>query len=259
MDTAALGIGDDLMATGFARGAAARGVKMAFGDGKRLLWGPFSEQAFRHNPNIATSLNGHAIEWCFYHKGNRQYNKLGNGRWLWNFEFKAKAGEFFFDARERAHIIKTRDAVLIEPNVPWTKSVAPNKDWGLDKYQQLADLLAQQGFVVHQTSYGKKRLRRVQIVNVPDFRCMAAALSGFDLVICPEGGMHHAAAAVGTSAIVLFGGFIPPQVTGYDNHVNLTGGAEACGSLRECSHCREAMHKITVEEVCHHAVRHISA
>ena len=37
-----------------------------------------------------------------------------------------------------------------------------------------------------------------------------------------------------TSAIVLFGGFIPPQVTGYNGHVNLTGGASAparCGML----------------------------
>jgi hypothetical protein len=61
--------------------------------------------------------------------------------------------------------------------------------------------------------------------------------------------MHHGAAAVGTPAVVIFGGFIPPAVVGYDMHVNLTGGAEACGSLNKCLHCRAAMEKISVEEV----------
>jgi hypothetical protein len=248
-----MGIGDEILATGMARGAAARGRKIAFGDGRRLIWGPFCEQAFRHNPNIARSPNEPGVEWLHYHKGNRQYNKLGSGRWIWNYAFKAQPGEFFFDERERSHTI--RRAVLIEPNVPWHKPVAPNKDWGLANYQALADRLLQLGLDVWQTSYGDKRLRGVQLVPVTDFRIAAAALAGFDLAICPEGGLHHAAAAVGTPAVVLFGGFIPAEVTGYDGHVNLTGGAAACGSLRECSHCREAMGKISVEEVCQHAIR----
>jgi hypothetical protein len=49
--------------------------------------------------------------------------------------------------------------------------------------------------------------------------------------------------------VVLFGGFIPPQVTGYPGHVNLTGGAVACGSLQRCSHCQAAMNAISVDEV----------
>jgi glycosyl transferase family 9 (putative heptosyltransferase) len=246
-----MGVGDDIMATGYARGAAARGRRVAFGDGKKLIWGPFSELAFRHNPNIARSLTDKGIEWCLYHKGNRLYNKLGNGRWLWNYDYRAPRGEFFFDERERAFTIR-RD-VLIEPNVPWHKSVAVNKDWGLENYQRLADLLTHWGFGVHQLSYGEKRLRNVQVVEVPDFRCAAAALAGFDLVITPEGGLHHAAAAVDTRAIVIFGGFIPPTVTGYAGHLNL-GEAEGCGSLRACQHCREALRRITVEEVAGHAL-----
>jgi hypothetical protein len=235
------------MATGMARGARSRGVKIAFGDGARLMWGPFSEIAFRHNPNIAREL-GPDVEWIHYHKGNRRYNKPGAGRWIWNFEFKAQPGEFYFSGHELEHKISRQ--ILIEPNVPWHKPVAPNKDWGLPNYQALADRLRLAGFDVFQLRHGSKRLAGVQLVDArDDFRCAAAALAGFGLVVCPEGGLHHAAAAVGTPAVVLFGGFIPPQVTGYDKHVNLTGGAEACGSLRECSHCRDAMRRITVDEV----------
>jgi hypothetical protein len=66
--------------------------------------------------------------------------------------------------------------------------------------------------------------------------------------------MHHGAAAVGVGGVVLFGGFIPPQTTGYAIHANLTGGAEACGSLAACAHCRDAMDRIEVEEVVEHAM-----
>jgi ADP-heptose:LPS heptosyltransferase len=71
------------------------------------------------------------------------------------------------------------------------------------------------------------------------------------LYIGPEGGLHHGAAAVGIPAVVLFGGFIPPQVTGYKTHVNLTGGADFfCGSLQACKHCAEAMERIKSKHVC---------
>lgn len=246
-----MGVGDEIMATGFARGAAAHGKRVAFGDGKRLIWGPWCHIAFKNNPNIAHSLAEPNIEWCHYHKGHRIYNKLGNGRWLWNYDYRAPRGEFFFDERERAFTIK-RD-VLIEPNVPWHKSVAPNKDWGLENFQRVANVLRQWGFGVWQLSHGEKRLRDVQVVNVPDFRCAAAAVAGFELVITPEGGLHHTAAAVDTRAIVLFGGFIPPRVTGYAGHINL-GEAEGCGSLRECQHCRRSLQRIKVDEVAGHAL-----
>jgi glycosyl transferase family 9 (putative heptosyltransferase) len=249
-----MGIGDEVMATGLARGAAARGKRIAFGDGRRLIWGPWCEQAFRHNPNIARTL-GPGIEWLDYYKGRRWYNSPGAGRWIWNFQFKATPGEFYFDRAELTHTVH-RPGVLIEPNVPWQKSVAPNKDWGFGRYQLLADRLRYRaGLKVYQFSHGKLRLAGVEQIAVADFRQAAAALAGVDLAIVPEGGLHHAAAAVGTKAIVIFGGFVPPQVTGYANHVNLTGDSEACGSWGECSHCRAALNRITVEEVYGNAVK----
>jgi hypothetical protein len=50
-----------------------------------------------------------------------------------------------------------------------------------------------------------------------------------------EGGMHHAAAAVGVPAVVLFGGFIPPEIMGYKGQISLTGGATACGNISQRS------------------------
>src|SRR5262245_14077334 len=244
-----MGIGDEVMATGFARGAAARGKRIAFGDGHKLIWGPWCEEAFRHNPNIARRADESGIEWCHYYKGNRHYNRLdaARRRWIWNYEFKAKPGEFYFTELERqAHRPGT---VLIEPNVPWHKSVAVNKDWGAGRYQMLADRPKRTGWRVLQSSYGEVRLFNVETISVDSFRQAAALAAGVDLVITPEGGLHHAAAAVGTRAIVIFGGFIPPAVTGYNAHINLTGDAEACGSLHRCDHCRRALDQIEVDHV----------
>lgn len=250
-----IGIGDEVMATGLARGAAARGKRIAFGDGRRLIWGPWCEQAFRYNPNIAHAIDDRA-EWVGYYKGNRLYNRAGDLRWFWNYEFKAAPGEFYFNELEQAFIVR-RAGVLIEPNVPWHKSVAANKDWGIARYQLLADRLRVAGIRVFQFSHGKLRLAGAEVVPVSTFRQAAAVLAGFELAIVPEGGLHHAAAAVGTRAIVIFGGFIPPDVTGYTAHVNLTGlmeGESACGSWRACPHCRKALNQISVEEVHGHAV-----
>jgi ADP-heptose:LPS heptosyltransferase len=100
---------------------------------------------------------------------------------------------------------------------------------------------------VHKNS--RRKLNGVTLLDFQNFRDAISVLSKADIYVGPEGGMHHAAAAVGVKAVVLMGGFIPPAVVGYDSHVSLTGGAEACGNIEPCVHCRAAMKKITVEQV----------
>lgn len=247
-----MGLGDDLMATGMAAGAAARGKRIAFGDRHKIIWGPYSAEIFRGNPNIAKPGMEYAegIEWINYYKGNRLYNRAGQGKWIWNLEFRPIPGEIYFDDREK-QFAETIDNgfVLIEPNVPWNKSVAPNKDWGLAKYQAVAEELSAWGYVVAQFSHGRERLQGVKIINAVTFRSALAALSRARLAILPEGGLHHGAAALQIPSVVIFGGFIPASVTGYPMHKNLTGGVEACGSWQPCQHCRQAMDSITVDHV----------
>jgi FkbM family methyltransferase len=57
----------------------------------------------------------------------------------------------------------------------------------------------------------------------------AGVLSGASLLISPEGGLHHAAAALGVRAVVIFGGFISPATTGYALHTNLFTAARPAG------------------------------
>jgi len=259
-----VGLGDQLMGAGMARGAwAGRKRKVAFGERGRIRWDANSETIFRGNPNIARpGEEGRAdLEWVRYFKGHRIYNRqdAAGGRWIWNYEFSAKPGEVFLTAQEAAAGRRFGQGfVVVEPHVPSWKSVAPNKDWGAKRYQQVVDKLIAENVRVLQFTYDKggPALRGVEAVSTAGFRDALAVMSNAALFLGPEGGLHHAAAAVSVPGVVLFGGFIPPQVTGYATHANLTGGAEACGSYRPCAHCRAAMDRITVDEV-HEAARNI--
>lgn len=251
-----MGYGDQIMATGLARGAKARGVRIALGDGQRILWDKHSEEVFKRNPNLAAPGDERArdLEWVGYYKGRRIYNRQDPGapRWLWNLDWRPTPGEIFFTPGElRAATRAGHGFVLIEPNVPWWKSVAPNKDWGRANYQAVADRLAAEGRRVLQLMHPRTevRLAGVEGLATTGFRDALAVLKRAALFIGPEGGMHHGAAALGVPAVVLFGGFIPPSVTGYDSHANLTGGAEACGRFVACDHCKAALAAIGVEEV----------
>lgn len=271
-----MGHGDELMASGMARGARARGKRIAFGDGRRIIWGGHAQMIFRDNPNIALPGDDRAddLEWIGHYKGARLYNRHDHvtDRWIWNYSFRASPGEMYFTKAERAASKRYgRGFVLVEPNVPRQKSCAPNKDWGIPLYQGVVDRLRRRGHKVYQFAYGGKTLSGVTHIRTTSFRDAIAIMSRAILYIGPEGGLHHGAAAdkryaedgaliaPGIPAVVLFGGFVPPAVTGYATHTNLTGGAEACGSLQPCQHCRDAMSRIKVEEVSEAAMGYLRA
>lgn len=244
-----MGIGDDVIATGMAAGAFARGKRIAFGDGKTIRWGPYSKMIFKNNPNIAPPGSERAIdiEWISYYKGRRIYNSASRDRWIWNYDFKVKPGELFFDESEKWCGDIPDNLVLIEPNVP-NKPCGPNKQWPVERFRALVKALTDLGLDVRQFGYGGPHRVCDELIT-KTYREAASLLDRCLFAVLPEGGLHHAAAAVDTPAVVLHGGFTPPAVLGYDCHVNLTGGATACGSFNECKHCREAMNAITVDTV----------
>jgi len=249
-----MGIGDQLIGTGLARGAAARGKRIAFGDRTRLIWDHNSEQIFRGNPNLAFPGQERApdVEWVAYFKGRRGYNKQGDGCWIWNLGWKCTPGEIFLNDSEK--IVGDRQGkgfIVMEPNVEEWKVSSPNKDWGRGNYQAIATQLIGEGHRVLQFVYpkGGPILKGAKPVSTRSFRDALAVLRNASLYIGPEGGLHHGAAAVGIPAVVLFGGFIPPSVTGYDDHTNLVGSDRFCGSFSKCQHCIDAMASISVDTV----------
>ena len=259
-----MGFGDEILASGLARGAAVRGKRVAFGDRQRIIWGPESVEIFRGNPNVAPpgSEGAADLEWIAHYPGNRLYNRAGGNGWVWNYDFRPVPGEIFFDANESALAARVAPGfVLIEPNVPPHKDVTSNKQWDPARFQWVADRLREGGHRVVQLTYNGilHQLRDVEMVPAQTFRIALAVLERAALFIGHEGGMHHGAAALGIPAVVIFGGFIPTRVTGYENHDNLAAGEPACGSRTPCQHCREALDAITAGQVYDAATRRIGA
>lgn len=140
--------------------------------------------------------------------------------------------------------------VVIEPNLDPKSN--PNKQWGHEKWARLAGLMLAAGVTVVQMGPQPVRVAAgVRYVRTRSFRAAAAVLERARAAVLPEGGLHHAAAALDVPAVVLFGGHIGPETTGYDGHVNIADGGEGspCGRWLRCGHCADIWQRLEPEAV----------
>jgi len=140
--------------------------------------------------------------------------------------------------------------VIVEHRSPDPSS--PNKAIEAKKMSQIVAGLGAMGLrAIHVTPRRAKPdpvTETFWCANGMELMSMMQAGAGY---LGVEGGLHHAAAAVGRPAVVLFGGFASPDRTGYAIHENLTGdnGGRPCGRWAPCDHCEKAMGSISVEMV----------
>jgi hypothetical protein len=251
------------MASGEARAlkrAYAR-AKIVVGDGQREFW----SELFDGNSNLtrlADVRSGDDVVWLRNYFGCRPYLDYAlseaNCRQVFK-PYRAIAGDIISSETElaRADVLLSerprRDLPLvsIEPNVEF----GPNKDWGFSRWQAVVDRLRDRVTFV-QPSYGKPLLAGVHAIP-STFRCYCAVLTRCALHVGPEGGLHHAAAALRRPAVVVFGGRIHPRVTGYAGHASLYVDAPGspCGMVAPCEHCQRCLESISVHTVVTH-VRH---
>lgn len=167
-------------------------------------------------------------------------------RWTWK-AYRPPPGEIYLTEREKAFGQQHAGRFVLEPGIKLGAS--PNKQWG--RWQRLTDLLLGEGIQVTQLGpAGTQLLVGTEFIETRSFRDACAVLSTAKGCVVPEGAMHHACAALGTPAVVIFGGYISPKVTGYDTQVNLfTGSGLGCGSRMPCKCCERAMAAIKPEAV----------
>lgn len=176
------------------------------------------------------------------------HTRKTQNRWSYNLNFRPDVGEIYLtEAEKRLGVYQ--GIVVIEPYIK--AGASPNKQWGLCRWEQLAQRMRAAGLrPTHLGPPGTSRLLGADFIETNTFRDACAVLSGAQACVLPEGGLHHAAAALGIPGVVIFGGFTPVELTGYPMHRNLgasLGGA--CGFRIPCSHCAAAMAAITPEQV----------
>lgn len=252
-----MGIGDWLLATADAKFYHQKhGLPVVFAHPKTSK--PQWSQVFQNNPKILK--DPYPGQKCVVDRnhggGHRPYHEGYDGenlQFTWNYSFKAEPGELFLSKDEKA--VGIPGAVIIEPNTK-DAELSRNKAWPWERWQALVDSLPLPW--VQLGDREAKTLNGVTRVATKHFREALGWLEKASLVVTTDGALHHAAAALGRPAVVLWGGLVPPQILGYDTHKNIGHAQWWCGYNKPCDHCSAAMKAISVEEVME-AVREMRA
>lgn len=239
-----MGLGDDIMAAAEAREIGKRGGKAFMGP----EWSPVWE----NNPDISkaqtnkTALVSNRI-------GHRPYIKgVTPEAIIYNEKHRAPKGVIVLTDAEKAWARQQIEPgyILVEPHIKG--SFAGNKAWIWDRWIELAKRFP----VVQCKAPNKRPLPGARVIETDAARQAFSILAQAKLVITTDGAMHHAAAALGVPAVVLWGARTHPDILGYRDHENIyTGQGESCGMMAACNHCREAMKRITVDMVYEAACR----
>jgi len=228
------------MATGQVRkiNEATRRRVVIVGRGNRPQW----SEVFENNPRIVQTM-GRYVQMLRNGGGIRPYIAAKTAeRWTWR-EWDISPGEIFLSDAEKAFAEPYRGRVLIEP---WTKVQGGNKAWPVERWQAVVD---RAGLDFVQVGPANTRALRDVLFVATEFRQAMAVLSVCRAFVGSEGALHHAAAALGVPAVVLWSEFIEPRFTGYAQHRNIRHAGPYCGARLPCDGCKASMLAITVDEV----------
>lgn len=244
-----MGIGDELMAAGEAG-------KLAAGTSKRfLIMGKRGEPkwhfAWEGNPHIARPGEPHD-DVITQHKLRPYIEAATPERWTWR-EYSPIPAQIQLTPRARELARHVAGAIVFNPTIK--RGASPNKDWGFERWK----LLVTQNLDFRWVQIGEAgpRIRGAEQLPTADFFEACGAVFGAAAVVVHEGALHHVAAAFGTPAVVIRGGYISPFATGYvgqaDCYVWLPDWPQyarlGCGMRLRCPHCEAAMAAITPEDV----------
>lgn len=248
-----MGWGDECMVTGQARHLQQqrdpRKVRVVY---EKPRW----HEAWDHNPRIAQRGEQGDFQELRPRSGwKRPYiADKSEKRWTWQrwgaeWGGCAPRGEIYFTPPELAFGDRYAGRVVLEPHLK--HGASQNKAWGWTRWQDAADRLRAAGLPVSQVGQpGVKPLAGVEFIATSSARLAAAVIARAQACVLPEGALHHIAAAVATPAVVIFGCYISPEVTGYDGQVAFfRGQGLGCGWRVPMKCCADAMASISPAEV----------
>ena len=271
-----MGYGDDLLVT-----SLAAKIKKQFPE-RQIVIGiaeknhAFHSPIYENNPNIADCRNldnNKPIHLIDYHELNRpyiDYKKSIPNNYVWR-NFKPVPGEIFFSDQEKIeakkiiseakefwnayHNKKFRRMIFLETSSTKIDDTQfsfkhKNKDWGIQNWTRLINKLKNDYLIIQSNHTHTKKIDGIFTPQEMDFRIGCALLEEVDFYVGPEGGFGHVAAALNKKAVLYFGGWISPNVIGYDFHENIyyEDKQSPCGvKSKLCEHCSKARKVITVD------------
>lgn len=171
--------------------------------------------------------------------------------WTFNCNFRCRdhVARIYLTEQEEALSHRVRETygryVLIEP---YTKHA--NFQWPHERWTAFVASRPDLTFVQH-THQDSRHVAGAHPVPA-SFREACGLIALSDAYLRSESGLCHAAAALGTRQVTLFGGCMDAEVMGgYRGQTCLVddGSGSPCGAWKPCEHCREAMDRITVQDV----------
>jgi len=279
-----MGFGDEIMATAFAKIEKEKYPDRQVVVGNYKTKQALDSRVFFNNPNISDPKNldeNKIVHFVDHNNSNRPYidwQKSTDHKYYWNLNHRAIPGELYFDKQE----ISEAQNVITEAGAFWKSSntaehkgiifietskiakikskCGENQSWGFKKWDKTVENLKENYLIINPTHDNSHNHKGIFSYNC-SFRVACAIMQSCNLYLGPEGGFAHAAAALSKPGVVVYGGWIPPQVIGYAFHENLYVDIEGspCGIRdKECDHCKECMELITVDNVIKAVERNIS-
>lgn len=186
--------------------------------------------------------------------GARPYIQHWHGKQaIFNLEYRARAGRVYISDADRAACPLEPPYAIVAPFLK--PEASPNKNWGKKNWEQV---IKDFPIPVYQLCQDAKTplIAGALRHETPTFRAALAAIERAAVVMANEGGTHHMAASARVPAVVVFGSFVPPAVTGYEFHYNMDVETDEgyCGRWEPCPHCRAAMEQILPETVREKAI-----
>jgi hypothetical protein len=141
----------------------------------------------------------------------------------------------------RPHVVVNRRAG------PWT----PNKDWPDEHWNSLISILSSKCTVIEigsgPSAAGTGVFENyVSLLGQTGLNRLVAVLAAADIHVGPISGPVHVAAAVGTPAVVIYGGYEQPVCTAYPGNINLSTAlpCSPCWLREPCPIGKECLRQI---------------
>jgi hypothetical protein len=126
--------------------------------------------------------------------------------------------------------------------------------WPFERWQSVVTALVGEGRTVVQVGLPESRALAgaIDLRGRTDFRAVCAVIERARLFLGTESGLMHAARAVGTDAVVVWGGVTLPEFAGYPDRHDIVCHRVACapcGNLGWCDNSHICMRDIESDEV----------